>query len=176
MVGTLPPTLRAPPITRRLGALLYEGILLFGVLMAAGLLYAGLTQQRHALQGRTGLQAFMFVVLAIYFVWFWTHGGQTVAMKTWHVRVVRADGQPLGQVRALVRYLSSWLWFLPSLAAVHLADLQGGMATGVTVVAGALAYAASSRLHPQRQFLHDVLAGTCLVDVPRGAAGPGNSP
>lgn len=176
MPSALPQALPAPSIIRRLGALLYEGVLLFGVLMVAGWLYAGLTQQRHALQGRTGLQAFLFVVLAIYFVWFWSHGGQTVAMKTWHVRVVRADGQSLGQARALGRYLLSWLWFLPSLAAVHVAGLQGGVVTTVTVVAGVLAYAVSSRLHPQRQFLHDVLAGTRLVDVPSGATVPSDRP
>jgi hypothetical protein len=48
---------------------------------------------------------------------------------------------------------------------VQLAGLKDALAIGGTVVAGALAYALSSRLHPQRQFLHDVLAGTRLVDV-----------
>ena len=51
-----------------------------------------LTQQHHALQGQTGLQVFVFVVLAIYFVTFWSRGGQTVAMRAWHVRLVTAGG------------------------------------------------------------------------------------
>ena len=151
--------------------MLYEGVLLFGVLMLSGWLYSSLTQQRHALQGKTGLQAFLFVVLAMYFVWFWTHGGQTVAMKTWRLRVVTADGRPLGQGRALARYVLSWLWFVPSLLAVYLAGLHGGLAIGGTLVAGMAAYAAVSRLHPDRQFLHDALCGTRLVDAtppPRG--------
>lgn len=145
--------------------MVYEGVLLFGVLMTAGWLYASLTQQRHALQGKTGLQAFLFVVLAVYFVWFWTHGGQTVAMKTWRVRLVTIEGRPLSQFRALMRYLLAWLWFLPSLLAVQAAGLHGGPAIGITVLAGALAYAASSRLHPDRQFLHDALCRTRLVDA-----------
>lgn len=145
--------------------MLYEGVLLFGVLMTAGWLYSSLTQQRHALQGKTGLQAFLFVVLAVYFVWFWTHGGQTVAMKTWRVRVVTVDGQPLGQLRALLRYVLCWLWFVPSLLAVELAGLHGGAAISVTVLAGVAAYAAISRLHPDRQFLHDALCRTRLVDA-----------
>ena len=44
-----------PGLARRLAAMAYEGVLLFGVLMVAGWLYSSLTQQRHALQGKTGL-------------------------------------------------------------------------------------------------------------------------
>ena len=60
--------LETPGVMRRLASFLYEGVLLFGVVMIAGYLYSSLTQQRHALQGQSGLQAFLFVVLAIYFV------------------------------------------------------------------------------------------------------------
>ncbi len=155
----------APSLGRRLAAFLYEGVLLFGVLMPAGWLYSSLTQQRHALQGRTGLQAFLFVVLAVYFVWFWTHGGQTVAMKTWRLRVVAANGRPLTQLRALARYVMCWLWFVPSLLAVQLAGLRSAGAISTTVLVGALTYASCSYLHQQRQFLHDVLCGTRIVDA-----------
>ena len=154
-----------PSLARRLAAFMYEGILLSGVLMLAGWIYASLTQQRHALQGRAGLQAFLFAVLAVYFVWFWTHGGQTLAMKTWRVRLVAADGSPLTLTRALARYALSWLWFVPSLLAVYLADLHQGGAIGLTAVIGVLTYAATSFLHPQQQYLHDALCGTRLVDV-----------
>jgi uncharacterized RDD family membrane protein YckC len=159
------PTAATPGLGRRLAALVYEGLLLFGVLMLAGWLYGGLTQQRHALEGRLGLQAFLFLVLAVYFVWFWTHGGQTVALKAWRMKVIAANGQPLTQGRALARYALSWLWFLPSLAAVQLAGLHSGAAIATTLAAGALTYAATIYLHPQRQYLHDVLCGTRIVDV-----------
>jgi uncharacterized RDD family membrane protein YckC len=164
--------LRAPGLGRRLAALVYEGLLLFGVLMLAGWLYGGLTQQRHALEGRLGLQIFLFLVLAVYFVWFWTHGGQTVALKAWRLRVVATSGLPLTQGRALARYVCSWLWFLPSLLAIQLAGLHGGAAIGTTVFVGAMTYAATSYLHPQRQFLHDALCGTRIIDAsrPRDAA------
>ena len=86
--------------------------------------------------------------------------------RTWRLRVTAADGRPPGAPRAALRYLLSWLWFLPSLAAIHLAGLSSATAIGSTVLAGILAYAASSRLLPGRQFLHDVLSGTRIVDVP----------
>ena len=102
----------APSLKRRMACWLYEGMLLFGVVFIAGYLFSSLSQTRHALDNRPGLQAFLFLILGIYFTWFW-HRGQTLAMKTWHIRVVSATGHPLSQRRALLRYVLSWLWFLP---------------------------------------------------------------
>ena len=143
----------------------YEGVLLFGVVMIAGYLYGSLTQQRHALHGTLGLQIFVFLVLGIYFTWFWSHGGQTVAMKTWHIRLVDLAGRPVSQPRALARYMLSWVWFVPWLAAYRLLGWQGGWALTGVLLAGVMVYALASRLHPQRQFWHDQLCGTRLVDT-----------
>jgi uncharacterized RDD family membrane protein YckC len=151
-------------LARRLAAFVYEGVLLFGVVMIAGLIYSGLTQQRHALQGRVGMMLFLFMVLGLYFTWFWSHGGQTVAMKAWHVRLLGADGRPVSPLRAAVRYLLSWLWFLPATAAVYSAGLHGKGETAVALLVGVLAYAALAWLRPDRQFWHDVVSGTRLID------------
>ena len=156
----LPPV---PGVWRRMACFVYEGVLLFGVLMISGWLFSTLTQQRHALVGRHGLQFFLFLVLGIYFIWFWTHGGQTVAMKAWHVRLVDAAGRPVTQARALARYLLSWLWFVPALAAVWLAEMHGGGEIFGVLFAGIVTYAVLARLHPRRQFLHDALCGTQLI-------------
>jgi len=91
--GRLP----TPGLARRMACFVYEGVLLFGVLMTAGLMYAGLTEQRNAMLGRHGLQAFLVSVLGVYFIWFWSHGGQTVAMKAWRIRLLRADGAPVAR-------------------------------------------------------------------------------
>lgn len=163
MSAASPQGAETPGLARRLACFVYEGVLLFGVVMIAGYLYSSLTQQRHALEGRGGLMAFLFVVLAIYFVWFWSHGGQTVAMKAWHIRLVGADGRPVGQARALARYLLSWIWFLPALGSAHVAGLRSGGAVFGVLAAGVLAYAALARLHPQRQFWHDAVCGTRLI-------------
>lgn len=139
---------------------LYEGILMFGVVFIAGYLFGTLSQTRHALDNRHVLQAFLFVVFGIYFTWFWAQG-QTLAQKTWLIRVVDTAGQPITQARALLRYLLSWVWFLPPLAAYTM----GVPAREVLVLlAGWIAmWAVLSRFHPQRQFWHDALAGTRLV-------------
>lgn len=152
-----------PSLRRRLAAFVYEGVLLFGVLMIAGLIYGLVTQQRHALIGLHGLQAFLFLVLGLYFGWFWSHGGQTVAMKTWHIRLLTKDGRPVSLPRALLRYLWSWLWFLPALAWSHVAGLRSGGSVTLALLVGVTAYALSTRLNGQRQYWHDLLSGTRLV-------------
>ncbi len=165
MADTLPSraALTTPGMWRRMACFVYEGVLLFGVLMVAGYLFSSLTQQRHALTGRHGLQLFLFIVLAIYFVWFWSHGGQTVAMRAWQLRLVDASGQPVSQWRALMRYLLAWLWFAPALLALWLGELHTAGAFFGLLAAGVLAYGLLALLHPQRQFWHDVACGTRLV-------------
>ena len=153
--------LTAPKLRRRLACWLYEGMLLFAVVFVAGDLFSSLSQTRHALDNRHAHQAFVFVVLGIYFTWLWSKG-QTLAMKTWRIKVVDKYGQPLTQARALLRYVWSWLWFVPPLLCAWLFELKGAE-SGVLVVGWVLVWALLSRFHPQRQYLHDVLAGTRLV-------------
>jgi uncharacterized RDD family membrane protein YckC len=139
---------------------LYEGMLMFGVVFIAGYLFGTLSQTRNAMDNRHALQAFLFVVFGIYFTWFWAKG-QTLAQKTWLIRVVDRAGQPITQARALLRYVLSWVWFLPPLAAYAL----GVRAVEVLVLLGGwvAVWALLSRFHPERQFWHDALAGTRLV-------------
>ena len=159
----MPGALVTPGQARRLACFVYEGVLLFGVLMTVGLTYGVATQQRHALIGKLGLQALVFAVLGLYFVWFWTHSGQTLAMQTWHVRLVTREGARVGRARAAARYLLAWLWFLPGLATLHFTGLGGGWPSFTVVTAGALAYAALAWLRPDRQYWHDAVCGTRLV-------------
>ena len=150
-----------PSLRRRMACWLYEGVLMFGVVWIAGYLFGTLTQTRNALDNRMGLQLFLFVIFGIYFVWFW-HKGQTLAMKTWHLRVVDRAGQAISQKRALLRYALSWLWFLPPLALAAPFHLRPGE-IAVLTLGWIVVYALLSRFHRERQFLHDALAGTRLI-------------
>ncbi|MDQ5897231.1 MAG: hypothetical protein QG612_1317 [Pseudomonadota bacterium] len=152
-----------PALRRRLAAMLYEGVLLFGVLMIGGLLFAIVADQRHALHGRIGLQIFLFVLLGLYFCGCWTRGGQTLAMKTWHVRLVRMDGQSPSWPQAVLRYLLAWLWFVPALLGAQILGLHDQGRLSSAVLAGVAGYALLSLLLPDRQFLHDRLCKTRLV-------------
>ena len=152
---------QTPSLLRRMACWLYEGMLIFGVMFIADYLFSTLTQTRHAMDNRHAQQFFLFVVFGIYFVWFWSRG-QTLAMKTWHIRVTDLKGGALSQQRALWRYTLSWLWFLPPLAASWIFNIE--VRNSLFLAAGwILFWALLSRLHPRRQFLHDALAGTRLV-------------
>lgn len=145
--------------------MLYEAMLMFGVLFISGWIFSTLLQQRHALYLRNALQDWLFLVIGIYFVWFWTHGGQTLAMKTWRIRLVTADGHDIGVKRAVGRYLLAWLWVLPGLAAAWAMGAKNWMLVMIPA-ANVLLWALTAYLDPQRQFLHDRIAGTRIVTVP----------
>jgi len=153
----------APGVGRRLACFLYEGLLLFGVVAIAALVYTLLFRQHDAVEGRFVMMALMFLVMAAYFVWFWCKSGQTLAMKSWRLRLVTADGWGLSWPRAFVRYLLCWVWVLPPLSFAHFAGLQSAWAALGLLTLWIMVYAALAWLHPQRQFWHDAACGTRLV-------------
>lgn len=138
-------TQMAPGILRRLASMFYETLLLLGVLSVAFILpHVLLGVFAHINAGRTATWVHLFLLLLLYFLWFWLHGGQTLAMKTWKLKIESADGQALRPAQALLRYLAAW----PSLCFCGLGIL----------------WALFDR---DRQFLHDRLAGTRIIDLPK---------
>ena len=106
-----PGSLPTAPIWKRLAALFYDSLLLFALLMlaiaAAFVLKGGVIDAHHPL-----FRLYLFMVAALFFCGFWVAGGQTLGMRTWHLRVQRRDGRPLGWWQALGRFLLA----LPSVA------------------------------------------------------------
>ena len=155
--------LAAAPLVRRMAAFLYEGVLLFGVTFATGLVFAVALHQDNGMKLRSGLIAVEFAVVGVYFIGLWVRSGQTLAMKTWHLRLLTVDGGPVPPRRALARYLASYAWFLPPLALASALHLPNPWAITGLVTGWILLYALSTRLHPRRQFWHDALCDTAIV-------------
>ena len=132
----------AVSMPRRLGALLYEGLLVLALIFFAAFAYQGAAGTLLAGWQRHLFQLYLFLVLGLYFVLCWTRGGQTLPMKTWRVKLVSGHGNAVSVRQAVTRYLLAWASLL---------------AAG----AGFL-WAAFDRDH---QFLHDRLAGTRIVKV-----------
>lgn len=162
----VPPTLAPAPVRRRLAALVYESVLLFGVVFLAGLAFSLAMSQRNGLTYHHLMSAWIAIVAGVYFVGFWHHGGQTLPMKTWRLRVVGCGGQPPSLPRATVRYLAAWLWFLPPLALHPLLGLSLPVTLALEAAWFAL-WTASACFGADRQFPHDRIAGTRIVAVPR---------
>ncbi len=158
------PAIAYPTLKRRLLCMIYEGMLLFGVLFLSGYLFDTLTQSRSALTLRHVREAWLFLAMGIYFVWFWTHGGQTLAMKTWHIRVVAADGRPITKQQAGLRYLLCWMFLLPTLALIGWIGFRGNEVTGSLILAFAFLLPPFwMKLDRDQQFLHDRILGTRLI-------------
>lgn len=121
---------------------LYELLILTAVVLIATFPFLALVGDATSGWKRHLLQAWVLGVAGTYLVWFWTRGGQTLAMKTWRIRLVRDDGGPVSAARAVHRYLLAVL--------------------GLAAAGLGFAWAFVDR---DRQFLHDRLAGTALVPV-----------
>ena len=100
-------------LTRRLAVIAYDFILLFGVLFIASLIALPFTGDDPQRAHHPLFTSYLFFVAFFFFGWFWTHGGQTLGMRAWRVRVVRHDnGGPITWWQALLRFLvaiASWL-------------------------------------------------------------------
>lgn len=160
-------TLEAPPRSRRFACMMYEGVLLFGVVFLAGYLFDTLTQSKHALTLRHARQLVLFVAIGIYFFLCWSRSGQTLPMKAWDIRLVRADGTPPRSSQLLSRYVLMWL--LPLIAAMGvwgLSILTGWSSVDLLIVAAPFVNFLPTFWTPGSQFAHDLMAGTRLVHVP----------
>jgi len=148
----------APKFRRRLLSLTYESFLLLAVLMIAGVIFHLIIRDTEAAYFMPLFQFYLLVVMGAYFIWFWTHGGQTLAMQTWKMRVVNAEGNKLEIKQAIVRYLLA-------VSIVLLFSVAGVLLLGV---AGALFFCVGfmwALFDRDKQFLHDRLAGTRIVEI-----------
>ncbi len=127
-------------VGRRLASLCYELLLLTAILFVSGWAFLAASRTLDPVLARPLLQVWLLGVAALYFIYCWTHNGQTLPMKTWRMRVVARDGSAVDARRGLTRFL---------FAVFSLALCGMGWAWAL--------------LDRDRQFLHDRLAGTRIV-------------
>jgi uncharacterized RDD family membrane protein YckC len=115
------PEASQPPhcgLLRRLAAILYDGLLLLAVLFIATAILLPLTHQAGTTPGeapvpiyaqhplyKAAFTSYLFMVSYFFFAYFWTHGGQTLGMRAWRIRVQTRDGHPIGWWHALLRFM-----------------------------------------------------------------------
>lgn len=133
----------SPGILRRLAAIAYDLILLIALWLVTIAVLTPLAANVLPVQRgifQTGLVAVTF----LFFGWFWTHGGQTLGMRVWRIRLVRTGGGGVGWREAALRFACA----VPSL-----------------LPAGAgLWYLALDR---ERRAAHDIWSDTRLELIPR---------
>ena len=158
-----------PSIMRRIATLPYEGLLLLALFVIAAFPVAGL--KGATLSGAPHLifQAYLLCITVAYFTWFWRHGGQTLAMKTWRFRVVNVDGSELNFATALARFIYALFFYGPACVGIVLLFFPDRVSRVITMWTFLPMFATIlwARHDLDHQFLHDRMAGTRLVDAKR---------
>ena len=173
MTGTAPAAPASSPragLLARLGAALYEALLATALVFITGFLMLPLVSPGTAATAtelsvppvpvRVILFCALFSVVALYFVWSWTGGRRTLPLKTWRMRIAQPDGSPPTPRVALLRYLAAWIG--PALALIVFLILRESGHGKIALVLLALNFA-WALIDPDRQFLHDRIAGTRIL-------------
>jgi len=124
---------------------MYEAVLAFAIVFVAAYLFIALAGDTPSGWLRPVFYVYLLGICGAYFVFCWVRSGQTLAQKTWNLRLTDINGALLRPGRATVRYLLA----LPSIG------------SGIGLL--------WALVDPDRQFLHDRLSGSRLVvtDAPR---------
>jgi uncharacterized RDD family membrane protein YckC len=104
----------APGLLRLLAAITYDLFLLLAVLFVATALVLPLNAGSAFTAQQIFYPVYLFIISFLFYAWFWTHGGQTLGLRAWNIKVLTQNRQPISWKQALVRYLSaivSWGMF-----------------------------------------------------------------
>jgi len=148
-------------------AMLYEVFLLFAVEMLAIALYMLLTLNSQHPVAKFGMNVWLVLSAGAYFTFCWVDSGHTLAMKTWRIKLVKLGAARVPFKAAALRYLFAWGWILPALLVREALGMHGKLETAVLLGIGLVAWALTAFLDKDRQFLHDRLAGTRLIVLPK---------
>ena len=156
-----------PTLKRRLICLVYEAFLLTAVLMLGMLVFVLAVQKFTGPAVEYGREVVLILVAGAYFIYSWTGSGHTLAMKTWRIKLVKVGYATVPFKSALIRYVAAWFWVMPALVICWRFGLKRPGEVAAALAVGIVAWAMTALLDKDRQFLHDRLAGTRLISLPK---------
>ena len=176
-------SLPTPTIKRRIALNLYEMLVLFGVLAFTFLvphLIIGVLFEVTA--PSAVLMAHLYLVLAFYFMWYWTKTGQTLAMQTWRIQLVSDDGTIMKRSQALMRFSIGSLWLIPAALLLFInikMNPSASMGGSVSIIFFSITlflWPLSALLdRKNRQSIPDRWSGTRLIQLPNTIPHPVSS-
>jgi len=103
-----------PGLLLRLTIVIYDGLLLAGVLFAAyTVIFALSLLLPEPITSSAWLKHLQFAMLVLlsflFYGWFWVNGGQTLGMRAWHLYLIKEDGKFISWKQAAIRYCSAFL-------------------------------------------------------------------
>ncbi len=160
-------TYSTPKFWRRIICLIYDFLLILAVLFIASFIFHFIFSDTQAAYFKPLFQFYLFTIMGYYFTWFWTHGGQTLAMQTWKMRIVSADGHGLTKKQAVTRYLFSltgifFFVIVNYLFPINFVSYHQLALVSVLIFGSGFIWAL---FDPDHQYLHDRLAGTRIIKL-----------
>jgi uncharacterized RDD family membrane protein YckC len=154
--------IRPVGLLRRLGALVYDGLLLFAMLVFASLIVIVPFKITYGHPLYAVYVIYIYTIAFLFFGWFWTHSGQTLGMKTWQIYVSGDDGNALAWKQAVSRFLSALIFWLPAAAGYCLFRdyfKEYGLITLLPITVDYL----WGLIDKDQRALHDIISHTRLV-------------
>jgi len=136
-------TIKICGLLRRMSAIFYDCILLSAVLFFSTLIMLPFTHGQAIASGNLPFNIYIFCISCLYFTWQWTHGGQTLGMLAWKIKLKDINSANVSWRKAVVRFL---------LATISLIFLGAGFFW--------------SLLDPDKLAFHDRYSGTHLILAP----------
>lgn len=158
---------RPAPLWRRLAAAVYDGLLLLGLWMGVLLIDTLLRDALDLARNWAVLRALLLAAGFAFFGWFWTHGGQTLGMRSWRLLLLSRNGTRIGWPTAALRYaLQMLMWSVCLIPLLTLSPKLLGM-IGLPLSIGSavfvlMAWLMQARDH-RRRAPHDWLSGSYMV-------------
>jgi len=161
------------PFGRYLGALFYDFLLVCGLLFIASFIYLipFLLQTDSTNKENLSASAFNGPLFKTYilFIWFgflarfWTHGGQTLGMAAWKIKVVNLNGEAISVWQALLRFFAAVTPWIVVFFLYYLINKSTSEPTHVWVILFGFIGVFSSLLNKQRRSFQDMFSETRLV-------------
>jgi uncharacterized RDD family membrane protein YckC len=105
--------MRNAPLSRRLGAILYDSLLVLALLFLATLPFIAVRGGEPVEPGEPQYRIVMVVVAWAFFVFFWTRSGRTLGMQTWRLQLETVSGESPGIAAASLRFFAAMLSLIP---------------------------------------------------------------
>ena len=101
-------------LLRRLAAFIYDSFLLLAILFFATAIILPLNDGEALVSGQILYPLYLVLVTFLFFGWFWTHGGQTLGMRAWKIKLCAQQSQEAVSWRqATIRFLTALVSLIP---------------------------------------------------------------
>ena len=97
---------------KRLASIFYDSLCLFSLFFLTTLILIYFTKGESIASNNIAYDLFLALITYLYFVWQWTHGGQTLGMRSWKIRLYQDDERPVSWLRASSRFALASLSFI----------------------------------------------------------------